>query len=260
MNLDTYIHQADSIVSNHCKRYDALFPRCGVLLSGGIDSSVITSYVLQYFRNPLILSMGTDLTKDKAYVDIVTANFKTSYEWVNLSEEDITESLPIVTDLLIRNEVEQSEMQKALAIGYFLIFKRAKSLRIRGVVTGQGPDILFAGYHKYASMSGTVLENEIKKDLILLETDKRRDSAMASHFDITLLNPYLEEDFVTFALTVPSELKRRDGIEKYVMRKWGESRELPQEIVNRPKKAFQYSTGLQKKIKRCFASRSSHLA
>ena len=93
-----------------------------------------------------------------------------------------------------------------------------------------------------------VLESEIKKDLILLETDKKRDGAMASYFGLTLLNPYLEQDFVEFSLTMPAELKLKDGIEKYFMRKWGEMRNLPIEIVNRPKKAFQYSTGLQKKI------------
>jgi len=248
MNLNEYIQKADSIVSNHCKRYDMLFSQCGVLLSGGIDSSVITSYVLHYFNNPIILSMGTDLTKDKPYVDIVTTYFKQPYEWVYLSEDDIEKSLPIATELLTQSGVEVSEMQQALAVGYFLIFKRAQSLGIRGIVTGQGPDILFAGYHKYKGMSGSILENEIKKDLILLETDKKRDSAMAQYFGITLLNPYLEQDFVDFSLLVPADLKRKDEIEKYFMRKWGEERKLPQEIVNRPKKAFQYSTGLQKKI------------
>jgi asparagine synthase (glutamine-hydrolysing) len=248
MNLDEYIKQADSIVSNHCNQYKILFPQCGVLLSGGIDSSVVTSYVLQYFKNPIILSMGTDLTKDKPYVDIVTAHFKTPYEWVFLSEGDIIEALPIVNNLLNENGIIVSEMQQALAVGYYLIFKRAQSKGIKGIVTGQGPDILFAGYHKYHGMSGNVLEDEIKKDLILLETDKKRDSAMARHFGITLLNPYLEQDFVEFSLAVPAELKLRDNVEKYFMRKWGEKRDLPIEIVNRPKKAFQYSTGLQKKV------------
>jgi asparagine synthase (glutamine-hydrolysing) len=226
----------------------AQFPQCGVLLSGGIDSSVITSYVLQYFKNPIILSMGTDLTKDKPFVEIVTSHFNVPYEWVMLDENSIRESLPRVIDLLTQNKIELSEMQRALAVGYFLIFKRAHSLGLQAIVTGQGPDILFAGYHKYKGMSGNDLENEIKKDLILLETDKKRDGAMAQYFGITLLNPYLEEDFVNFSLTVPAEMKRKDGIEKYMMRKWGEKRKLPTEIVTRPKKAFQYSTGLQKKI------------
>ncbi len=248
MNLEEYIRQADSIVSNHCKKYTKLFPRCGALLSGGIDSSVITSYVLKYFKTSLIFSMGTNLTKDKPFVDIFVKHLKTSYEWVELSEKDIAEALPMVVDLLSQNDIERSEMQKALAVGYFLIFKRAQSLGIKGMVTGQGPDILFAGYHKYKGMTGEQLELEIKKDLILLEVDKKRDSAMANYFGITLLNPYLEDDFVAFSLTVPAELKIKEGIEKYFMRKWGEVRGLPPEIVKRPKKAFQYSTGLQKKI------------
>ncbi len=248
MNVDEYIKQADTIVSNQCERYNALFPRCGVLLSGGIDSSLITTYVLKKFKEPHILSMGTDLSKDKPFVDLVTVHFKCPYEWVFLTESDIAESLPIVTKLLQENGVEPTEMQQALAVGYFLIFKRAKALKIQGIVTGQGPDILFAGYHKYAGMEGKVLEDQIKKDLVLLEIDKKRDGAMANHFGITLMNPYLEEDFVSFSLTVPAALKRKDGIEKYFMREWGKKQGLPKEIVERPKKAFQYSTGLQKKI------------
>ena len=192
--------------------------------------------------------MGTDATKDKPFVDIVTDYFKTPYEWVELSQNDISESLPLITDLLIQQKIDPSEMQKALAVGYFLIFKQAQTLGIKGIVTGQGPDILFAGYHKYVGMEGAVSENEIKKDLILLETDKKRDGAMADYFGIRLLNPYLEGDFVDFSLSVPAELKRKVGVEKYLMRKWGEQRGLPKAIVARPKKAFQYSTGLQKKV------------
>ena len=248
MNLNEYIKQADSIVSNHCKRYSLLYPKSGVLLSGGIDSSLITSYVLQYLKNPFILSMGTNLTKDRPFIDIFSAHFKTTYEWVELMENKIIEALPIVTQLLEQNKIEVSGMQKTLGVGYFLIFKRAQSLGIKSVITGQGPDILFAGYHKYQGMNGAALKNQIKQDLILLETDKKRDRAMVSYFGITLINPYLEDDFVAFSLTVPPELKRRNGVEKYFMRKWGEVRHLPQEIVNRPKKAFQYSTGLHKKI------------
>lgn len=248
MNLNEYIQKADSIVSNHCIQYRNAFPSAGVLLSGGIDSSVITTYVLKHFQNPIIFSMGTDSTKDKPFVDLFTHTFKAYYEWVELTQELIKEALPIVSELLVKIGVEDSTMQRSLGVGYYLIFKRAQELGVRGIVTGQGPDILFAGYHKYKGMSGVVLDDEIKKDLALLETDKKRDSAMANHFGITLLNPYLEQDFVDFSLTVPAELKLKDGVEKYFMREWGKTRNLPEEIVNRPKKAFQYSTGLQKKV------------
>lgn len=248
MKLNEYIQKADSIVSNHCARYEALFPEVGVLLSGGIDSSVITTYVLKQFKKPIIFSMGTNDTKDKPFVELFSSHFKAPYEWIEMPEGSIKKELPRVSELLIKNGVEDSTMQRSLGVGYYLIFKRAQEMGIKGIITGQGPDILFAGYHKYKQMEGKELECEIKKDLILLETDKKRDSAMAAHFGITLLNPYLEQDFVDFSLTVPTILKLKDGVEKYFMRAWGQVRGLPQVIVDRPKKAFQYSTGLQKKI------------
>lgn len=250
MNLNEYIQKADSIVSNHFNRYRTLFPQVGVLLSGGIDSSLITTYILKQFEKSTIFSMGTNDTKDKPFVDIFSKSFKIPYEWIELSEEGIKNVLPIVSRLLVENEIDDSTMQRSLGVGYYLIFKRAQELGIKGIVTGQGPDILFAGYHKYKLLKGMKLENEIKKDLILLETDKKRDSAMAQHFGVTLLNPYLEQDFIDFSLSVPGELKLKDGVEKYFMREWGKTRGLPLEIVIRPKKALQYSTGLQKKVKK----------
>jgi len=248
MNLSDYIQKADSIVSNHLSQYRNTFSQPGVLLSGGIDSSLITTYVLKQFEKPIIFSMGTTATKDRPFVELFAQEFKVSYEWIDLSVETIKTALPTVSDLLESVGVENSTMQKSLGVGYYLIFKRAQELGMQGIVTGQGPDILFAGYHKYKQLSGHELGEEIQKDLILLETDKKRDGAMAKHFGITLLNPYLEQDFVDFSLTVPAELKLREGVEKYFMREWGKTRNLPQEIVNRPKKAFQYSTGLQKKV------------
>lgn len=248
MNLNEYIQKADSIVSNHLSRYRNTFSQPGVLLSGGIDSSVITTYVLKQFERPIIFSMGTNDTKDRPFVDMFITHFGTSYEWIEMTEMMIKENLPSVSSLLTQQGVEDSIMQRSLGVGYYLIFKRAQELGIKGIITGQGPDILFAGYHKYKNLSGITLENEIRKDLVLLETDKKRDGAMAHHFGITLLNPYLEQDFVDFSLTVPAELKLKDGVEKYFMREWGKTRGLPQEIVERPKKAFQYSTGLQKKV------------
>lgn len=248
MDIHDYIQKADGIVSNHFEKYIKIEQNVGVLLSGGIDSSLITTYVTHFYGNAHILSMGTDKTKDKPFALLMAEHLGKKLEWVFLSEEEIVRTLPAVKKLLSGVGVECSTMQIALATGYYLIFKRASELGIAAIVTGQGPDILFAGYHKYKGMDDAELTVQIKKDLILLETDKKRDGAMASHFGIQLFNPYLEEDFVEFSLTVPAEFKLSGGIEKVFMREWGRTRGLPDEIIHRPKKAFQYSTGLQKKI------------
>jgi asparagine synthase (glutamine-hydrolysing) len=67
---------------------------------------------------------------------------------------------------------------------------------------------------------------------------------------IELINPYEEKQFLEYALLIPSELKlyKQDGtiIEKYVLRLVAQKLGLPKEIVWRPKKAFQYSSRIQK--------------
>lgn len=250
MDIHDYIESADSIVSNHFAQYAKKYDTVGVLLSGGIDSTLITSYVFRSFPQARIFSMGTDQTKDRQFVDIFTRHEKKEYEWVDLGDDVVMAALPAVRELLKEVGVVDSTMQLSLAVGYYLIFKRAHELGIHTIVTGQGPDILFAGYHKYKSISPTLINEEIKKDLVLLETDIKRDSGMAAHFGITLLNPYLEKDFIEFTLSVPSEYKLKDGVEKFMMREWGKTKGLPSEIIARPKKAFQYSTGIQKTVKR----------
>ena len=218
MDIKTYIAQADSIVSDHFRNYIKIGQNVGVLLSGGIDSSLISSYVFSFFPQAHIFSMGTDLTKDRPFVEIMSKHLGRPYEWIFLSEQQIKEVQSEVGALLEQVGVERSSMQMALATGYFLIFKRASELGTKTIVTGQGPDILFAGYHMYKKLDGSLLNAQIKKDLVLLETDKKRDGAMASHFGIQLLNPYLETDFVDFSLTVPVEYKINNGIEKVFMR------------------------------------------
>jgi len=241
---------ADTIVSNHLKGVVGSAKKTGVLLSGGIDSTLITSYVLSYIPSALIFSMGTASTKDRPYVDIATSHFNHTYDWVMLDADTIARVVPTVRNLLRDAEVDTTLMHISLAAGYYLVFQYAASRGVKTIITGQGPDILFAGYHKYKGITSTEIETAILQDLKLLEIDKKRDTAMAKHFGITLINPYLTEQFVAFALTVPAQLKLVHGIEKYFMREWGASRNLPREIVERPKKAFQYSTGIQKVLQK----------
>lgn len=250
--MQPYLDKLDVIVSNLFAKYSRLAADPGVLLSGGIDSSTIAYLVSCAYPTYHIFSMGTKETKDREFVSIMADFLKHPYHWVDLTEEEMKMHTATVVELLKKASVPQSVMQVSLALGYYLIFKTAQAQGVTHIFTGQGPDITFAGYHKYKSVPD--VNSEIQKDLPLLEIDKRRDGAMASYFGITLLNPYLEQEMVDFALRVPAEFKIKNGIEKYILRKYAESKGLPKAIAERPKKAFQYSTGLQKVVTKYYHS------
>ena len=162
-------------------------------------------------------------------------------------------------------------MHLSLATGYFLICQASKMAGISNVFTGQGPDVIMAGYNKYKRLmiqeneKYDSIKQEIIKDLDNLKIDKVRDNSMAFYHKINLINPYLEPAFVNLCLTIPTKYKlivsksslllegKQRGVslvEKYIERLWGKNLDLPDEIVWRPKMAFQYSTRVQKLVQK----------
>ncbi|MEK7079559.1 MAG: asparagine synthase C-terminal domain-containing protein [Patescibacteria group bacterium] len=249
--MEQYLEQMNLILSNLFKEYSSrLSTTPGILLSGGIDSSTIAYFVSSHFKEYSILSMGTNHTKDRVFIDIVSHHLNKPYTWVEITQADVFQFNIKIEQILRENNIEVNLMQRSLALGYFLIFKKASEVGITHIFTGQGPDILLGGYHKYESV--TNINDEIKKDLPLLETDKKRDGAMAKHFGITLINPYLEDKFVEFALTIPQKHLVQGSDKKIILRELGKKIGLPTDIVNRPKKAFQYSTGIQDMIAKMY--------
>ncbi len=241
--MEKSIDQMDLILSNLFKGYISTIHSPGVLLSGGIDSSVITYFISRNFSPYFIYSMGTKKTKDREFIEIMSSFLSQPYDWTEITKQSIQEVKHEVSTLLKKNGILPNLMQLSLGVGYFLIFQKASRQGIRYMFTGQGPDVLLGGYHKYKGVLD--LNSQINQDIILLEIDKKRDAAMASHFGITLINPYLEQTFVDFALSLPQEYKRDSVVEKLILRKFAQKKGFPEQIIQRPKKAFQYSTGIQ---------------
>jgi len=146
--------------------------------------------------------------------------------------------------------IETNLMQMSLALGFYLLAKKAQSMGLEYILTGQGSDEIFGGYTRYKNYSGN-LKNFLQTDYETVgRIDYKRDSAILRHFGITIINPYEEENFLQYALSIPTELKlyNQDSqiIEKYILRLVAQNLGLPEEIVWRPKKAFQYSSRMQK--------------
>lgn len=246
--MERYIAKLNDILTKLFISYEKNMKDPGVLLSGGIDSSLVTYFVSRHFSDFHIISVGTKDSKDKKYIDILCRMMHKKPEWVPVGIEEIKEHFQVVRSLLIKGDIEPSLMQLSLAIGVFFCLKKAKDLGIKNVFSGQGPDVLFAGYHKYKGVKN--VNEQIKKDLSLLHIDKKRENAIAQYFQINIIYPYLEQEIIDLSLRIPSQYKIKDGIEKYVLRQYAKHRGIPEEIIKRPKKAFQYSTGIQKMFER----------
>jgi asparagine synthase (glutamine-hydrolysing) len=131
---------------------------------------------------------------------------------------------------------------------------------VRHVFTGGGgPDEILGGYNRHETTllkKGEVeVEHLIAEDVrMTIPRNIMRDSAIAKSFNIGLHLPYMEAQVKNFLEELPLNLKitQQDGkiIRKKFLRVVGETLGLPQELVDRPKKAFQYGSNTHKLIGR----------
>ena len=225
----------------------------GVMLSGGIDSSIIAYFTNLYFKNALFFTLVfNEKNDDLFYSQILMKKLKKKLEPIFYQKEDVLKIKKIIVKILEKNKIDINPIQIALASAFFLVCQKVKEKNINFLFTGQGPDVLLAGYHKYKNIDKKNLNEEIKKDLPLLEIDQKRDRGVAYYFQIELVNPYLEKDFIAFSLKIPEKFKintiRGELFEKYLSRKVGDFLKIPKEIIFRHKKALQYSTKIIKNL------------
>ncbi len=246
---EQWIEEYMTVLEGVFERYVGEFGKdepVGVLVSGGIDSSIIAWIAWWQFKHVSFFCLDSEKGVDKPYVELLMKNLGSQVTFVQFRQKDVVEIRAEIGEILRMVGVETNIMQISLASGFYLLARRISEAGIRKIFTGQGPDILFGGYSKYKTVNTNVLKSEIQKDLPLLEIDGKRDGAMGALWGVSFVNPYLEKVFVDFALSVPVNLLIHRGIGKFISRVAGKKMGLPKEICERPKKAFQYSTGIQK--------------
>jgi asparagine synthase (glutamine-hydrolysing) len=223
--------------------------KIGILVSGGLDSSIIAHLSHLFLDNPVHLSLAGKDSQDGPYLIILEKYLGKNIKRVSpetFSETDIKK----IKQLLIKNNIEANLMQMSLALGFYLLGKEGNVLGLDCLLTGQGADEIFGGYTRYKNYEGD-LKDFLKEDYESVGSiDYKRDTAVLNHFNIDLINPYEDKLFLEYALSISPELKlyKKDDaiIEKYILRLMAQKLGLPEEIIWRPKKAFQYSSRIQK--------------
>ncbi|GAB4219904.1 MAG: hypothetical protein Fur009_8120 [Candidatus Microgenomates bacterium] len=227
--------------------------KIAVFVSGGIDSSLIAYFTSKFFKNITLLTLHSKNAVDLEYVKILNKYLRQKLEIVEFNDKKINQIKNRAESILKNNNLLINPTHLSLSSAFYLLCEKAFEEKIDVVFTGQGPDILLAGYHMYQKLPLDKLNEKIKTDLSLLEIDKKRDGAIAGYFKINLINPYLEKEFVDFCLDLPAQFKinkiNNEVYEKYLSRKLGQILGLPKEIILRHKKALQYSTKIRSYFK-----------
>jgi len=221
----------------------------GIAFSGGVDSSLLAKACKDIGKNVTLLTIGFSSRRDIEISNEVSKALGLNLFHDLISLEELEEGLKTTLD---RIEFDRIVRLENCACFYY-VFRLASKHGLKTVLSANGMDELFCGYHVYRDSFGD--ENAMKNLMeTLIETakkDKEETDKMAALFDIKYVCPFLSENFVDFAANIPLKFKIKSGddeMRKHILREAALKLGVPRSAALRAKKAFQYSSGIHKAI------------
>lgn len=150
----------------------------GVLLSGGVDSSLIVGLLAEAGQQHLkTFSIGFEAAHGEAgdefkYSDVIAKHFGTDHTKIMIPTEHMLESLPDTIGAMSEPMVSYDN------VGFYLL-SREVARHVKVVQSGQGADEVFAGYHWYPKLASS---NDVLSDYMALFFDRGREK-LASHLN-----------------------------------------------------------------------------
>lgn len=211
----------------------------GSWLSGGLDSSTMAALARPFLSNLPTFASGLRGAPDLEYAREVADFIKAEHHEVIVSFNDLITALP---DVIYHLESFDALLVRS-SIANYLVAKRASEY-VNSVFSGEGGDELFAGYIYLKSIDkGKLADELIDISNRLQNTALQRVDRSASAFGIVAHVVFLDPDVVDYALRIPVDLKLRDGVEKWILRRTMDGK-LPDRVLNRSKVKFWDGAGV----------------
>ncbi|MGB1971267.1 MAG: asparagine synthase B [Flavobacteriaceae bacterium] len=262
MTYDEVKDNATSIEDVHDALADAVHRQLmsdvpyGVLLSGGLDSSV-TSALAKRFAAKRVetgdqqaawwpqlhsFSVGLEGSPDLAAAQKVAKHIGTVHHEIKFT---IQEGLDAIRDVIYHLETYDITTIRA-STPMYLMARAIKALGIKMVLSGEGADELFGGYlyfHK-APTAKDFHEETVRKLDKLHQYDCLRANKSLAAWGIEGRVPFLDKEFMDVAMRLNPQDKMitKDRMEKWVVRKAFEEY-LPESVAWRQKEQFSDGVG-----------------
>ncbi len=232
----------------------------GVLLSGGLDSSITSAVAKKYAEKRVeshdeeaawwpqlhSFAVGLEGSPDLAAAQKVADHLGTVHHEILFT---VQEGLDAIRDVIYHLETYDITTIRA-STPMYLMSRAIKSMGIKMVLSGEGSDEIFGGYlyfHKAPNSEEFHNETVRKLDKLHMYDCLRANKSLAA-WGIEGRVPFLDKEFMDVAMRLNPEdkmIKNRDehgNVEKWILRKAFEDY-LPEEVAWRQKEQFSDGVG-----------------
>lgn len=239
----------------------------GILLSGGLDSSLIASIMCHLKKNKLInnpiktFTIGLEDAVDIVAAEKVADFLESDHSTYNFGVED---AIDVLETVIYHLETFNITTIRASIPLYLLSMQIREDSDIKVLLSGEVSDEIFAGYLYFHSCPN---REEMQYELVdkvnaLHKYDLLRAHKAALANTLELRVPFGDEDYVNYIMNIDPKYKMIDkegeyNIEKYILRKaFDNGKFLPDEILWRKK--IQFSDGISSEDENLIDSLKKH--
>jgi asparagine synthase (glutamine-hydrolysing) len=228
----------------------------GVLLSGGLDSSLVAACAMKFARQRVeendqteawwprlhSFAIGLEGSPDLAAAKVAADALGTIHHEFKFTVQEGVDALPDVIRHIETYDVTTIRASTPM----YLLARRIKAMGVKMVLSGEGSDEIFGGYlyfHKAPNAQEFHEETVRKLDSLHLYDCARANKAMAA-WGVEARVPFLDLQFIHTAMSFDAQEKMvgKGGIEKRVLREAFDGA-LPKEILWRQKEQFSDGVG-----------------
>ena len=228
----------------------------GVLLSGGLDSSIISAVAKKYAAKriesgdtqeawwPQLHSFAVGLvgSPDLAAAKMVAEHIGTIHHEIHFT---VQEGLDAVRDVIYHLETYDVTTVRA-STPMFLLARVIKSMGVKMVLSGEGSDEFFGGYlYFHKAPDAKALHDETVRKLSKLHLyDCLRANKALCAWGVEGRVPFLDKEFMDVAMRInpKDKMSGDERMEKWVLRKAFEDY-LPESVAWRQKEQFSDGVG-----------------
>ena len=225
-----------------------------VAFSGGLDSSVVAFLAKECNVNVHLIHVSLEGQSETYEARKAADELDLPLKVHLFTEEDVEKTVSKVVELI----EEPDPIKASVGVPFYWNAQKAASEGFRVMLAGQGADELFGGYQRYVNEYILEGDEAVRKTMfhdvsLIHESNIERDEKICGFHDVELRLPFASLQIAEFAMGLPTGLKiekRADSLRKVVLRKTAENMGLSKDIAEKPKKAVQYSTGINNALKK----------
>ncbi len=254
ITLDEAAKRLQALLEESIQRRTHDVKEVAVAFSGGLDSSLVAYLAskLGVKVNLLHVSMENQAETEEAIEASNELNLPLQAHL--FKDSDVENTLPKAVALI----EEPDPIKASVGLPFYWAAEKAAEAGFRVMLAGQGADELFGGYQRYVNEYCKEGSEKVRKTMFndvvrIHESNLERDLKITGFHDVELRLPFASFELAEFALSLPIECKmeqKPDTLRKLVLRKVALNAGMHSSMVDKPKKAVQYSTGINNAIKR----------